>query len=84
MRISRLTPRQRQVLQLAAGGANNAEIAAALSIDIDTVKNHLCDVAARYGKQNGRTALVVEGIRCGDVDELLAYREVQARRRCEV
>lgn len=83
MRISRLTPRQRQVLQLAAGGANNAEIAQALGIDLDTVKNHLCDVAGRYGRQNGRTALVVEGILCGDVDELLAYREVEARRRCE-
>lgn len=82
--ITRLTPRQRQVLQLAAGGANNAEIAAALGIDEDTAKNHLNGAAGRYGLlDNGRTALVMEGIRCGDVDELLAYREVTARRRCE-
>jgi DNA-binding NarL/FixJ family response regulator len=82
VRITRLTPRQRQVLQLAAGGANNTEIATALGIDLDTAKNHLSDVATRYGLQNGRTALVIEGILCGDVDELLAYREVEARRRC--
>ena len=84
MRITRLTPRQRQVLQLAAGGASNPEIAAALGIDEDTAKNHLNGAAGRYGLLNsGRTALVLEGIRCGDVDELLAYQEVEARRRCE-
>lgn len=77
-----LTPRQRQVLQLAAGGATNAEIAAALGIDEDTAKNHLNAVAVRYGLLSyGRTALVLEGIRRGDVDELQAYAEVETRRR---
>ena len=83
MRISRLTPRQRQVLQLAAGGAANAEIGAALGIHQITVKNHLNGVAVRYGLMNGRTALVMEGIRRGDVDELLAYADVEMRRRRE-
>lgn len=81
-RITRLTPRQRQVLQLAAGGASNPEIARGLGIAEATVKNHLHQIGARYGLGNGRVASVMEGIRRGDVDELLAYREVEARRRC--
>lgn len=82
-KLSRLTRRQRQVLQLAAGGANNAEIARALGITENTAKNIMCNVAVRYGGEGrGRTGLVMEGIRCGDVDELLAYQEVEARRRC--
>lgn len=79
-----LTPRQRQVLQLAAGGANNEEIATALGVRFYTVKRHMNSIASRYWLLGcGRTALVMEGIRRGDVDELLAYREVEARRRGE-
>ena len=76
-----LPPRQRQVLQLAAGGASNGEIAAAMGITHHTAKNHLVDVARKYGLRNGRTALVMEAIRRGDIDELLAYRDVEGRRR---
>ena len=83
MKQPRLTPRQRQILQLAAGGASNGEIAKAMGITHHTAKNHLVDVARKYGLKNGRTALVIEGIRRGDVDELLAYADVEARRRLE-
>lgn len=78
---SRLTPRQRQVLQLAAGGASNAEIAAALGIKEITVECHLRNVGKRYRMGNGRTGLVIEGICCGDVDELQAYADLEFRRR---
>lgn len=78
-----LTPRLRQILQLAAGGASNSEIASALGITRHTVKIQLTNIAKRY-ELHGRTALVIEGIRRGDVDELRAYADVEARRRCEV
>lgn len=81
--ISVLTPRQLVILQLAAGGASNPEIALALGIEVSTVKNHLCGVAVRYGLRRGRTALVMEGILRGDVDELRAFAELEGRRRCE-
>lgn len=47
--LLRLTPRQREVARLAATGATNRQIAAALSVSIDTVKKHLTAVFAQLG-----------------------------------
>lgn len=75
-----LTKRQTQILQLVAGGASNQEAADVLGISESSVRNHLWRVAGKYNK-SGRVAIVYEGIRRGDVNELLAYEHVEARRR---
>jgi DNA-binding NarL/FixJ family response regulator len=59
-----LTPRQREVLQLAAEGKTNAEIAARLSISQRTVENHRATLMQRLGLQN-QTELVRHAIRHG-------------------
>ncbi len=51
----RLTPRQRQVLTLLAGGATNAQIAYELQISVKTVGKHLENVYEALGVAN-RTA----------------------------
>jgi two-component system response regulator NreC len=47
-----LTPRQREVLQLAAEGKTNAEIAARLNISVRTVENHRATLMQRLGLRN--------------------------------
>jgi two-component system response regulator NreC len=47
-----LTPRQREVLQLAAEGKTNAEIAGLLNISTRTVENHRATLMQRLGLQN--------------------------------
>jgi DNA-binding NarL/FixJ family response regulator len=42
-----LTPREREILQLIAQGANNREIAATLHIAEKTVKNHITNILSR-------------------------------------
>jgi two-component system response regulator NreC len=59
-----LTPRQREVLQLAAEGKKNAEIAARLNISQRTVENHRATLMQRLGLQN-QTALIRHAIRHG-------------------
>jgi RNA polymerase sigma factor (sigma-70 family) len=59
-----LTPRQREVLQLAAEGKTNAEIAARLNISQRTVENHRAILMQRLGLQN-QTELIRHAIRYG-------------------
>ncbi len=59
-----LTPRQREVLQLAAEGKTNAEIAARLNISQRTVENHRAALMQRLGLQN-QTELIRHAIRHG-------------------
>jgi DNA-binding NarL/FixJ family response regulator len=59
-----LTPRQREVLQLAAEGKTNAEIAARLNISQRTVENHRAALMQRLGLQN-QTELILHAIRHG-------------------
>jgi DNA-binding NarL/FixJ family response regulator len=49
---SDLTPREQQVLQLLAQGAENREIANSLSISERTVKNHITNILTRLGLKN--------------------------------
>lgn len=44
-----LTPRQRQIIRLVGGGLSNRQIAEALGIRIQTVKNQLACVYERLG-----------------------------------
>jgi DNA-binding NarL/FixJ family response regulator len=59
-----LTPRQREVLQLAAEGKTNAEIAERLSISQRTVENHRAALMQRLGFQN-QSDLIRHAIRYG-------------------
>jgi two-component system response regulator DesR len=47
-----LTPRQRQILQLATEGASTARIAAQLGISAGTVRNYLSEVILKLGAAN--------------------------------
>lgn len=79
----RPSPTQRRVLQLAAGGASNREIANALDIKLGTVKNHMIAIF-RLWEVPCRVKAVFEGIRLGEVDELQAYADLEYRRRYEL
>lgn len=53
-----LSDREREVLTLLAGGASNKEIAEALFIAENTVRNHLTAVYAKTGASSSRAAMV--------------------------
>jgi two-component system, NarL family, response regulator YdfI len=59
-----LTRREREVLQMLAGGLANKEIAARLNISEHTVKFHVASVLGKLGA-SGRTEAVALGIRRG-------------------
>ena len=58
-----LTGRQREVLDLLAEGATNAEIAARLVISTKTVDHHVSAVLAKLGVANRREAALLHGAR---------------------
>ncbi|MCE7082407.1 response regulator transcription factor [Streptomyces sp. ST2-7A] len=47
-----LSEREREVVALVARGATNAEVAAALTIGVGTVKTHLTNVQRKWGARN--------------------------------
>ena len=51
-----LTPRQSEVLDLAARGATNAEVAVALRISVSTVEAHMTQALAKLGVQSRAAA----------------------------
>jgi DNA-binding NarL/FixJ family response regulator len=63
-----LTPREAQVLRLAARGMSNKEIAADLHIWLQTVKSHLHNVYTRLGVRTRRAA-VAKALRLGLIRE---------------
>ena len=53
---SSLTPREKEVLREIARGASNEQIAAFLSISVNTVKRHVSSILAKLGVQDRRQA----------------------------
>jgi PAS domain S-box-containing protein len=62
-----LTPRQRQVLQLLAGGASTEQIASELHLTTETVRNHVRHVLKAFGAHSRLEAVVLarrQGLIC--------------------
>lgn len=57
--LTRLTPRDREVLELIAQGKTNAEIASALSIRFDTARWHVSEVLSKLGVASREEAAAV-------------------------
>jgi len=64
---SQLSPRERDVLQLIARGATNAQIGAELSLSLHTVKQHASAIFRKLGVTN-RAAAVQRGERLGYIE----------------
>lgn len=58
--IEPLTPREREILKIIAGGATNAEIAQDLHISMNTVKTHITHIFGKLGATH-RTEAVARG-----------------------
>jgi DNA-binding NarL/FixJ family response regulator len=59
-----LSPREREVLALLAGGASNKEIALALALSVSTVKFHVAAIVAKLGARS-RVDAVAIAVRAG-------------------
>ncbi|NMB24281.1 MAG: response regulator transcription factor [Firmicutes bacterium] len=62
--FAKLTPREKEVLQLIAKGLANDEIAKTLFISRHTVKNHITSIYRKMGSRN-RTKVALWAIRYG-------------------
>jgi DNA-binding NarL/FixJ family response regulator len=62
-----LTDREREILDLLAGGLSNADIAAELTLSVHTVRNHVANLSAKLGAHSKLEALAI-AVRDGLVD----------------
>ena len=70
--LSKLPPRERQIVAFITTGCSNREIAARMGLRTQTVKNHLCRIYRKLGihtrAELGRVGCLVEsgrsGLRC--------------------
>lgn len=58
------TPRELEILKLAASGRNNKDIALQLNVSVRTVKSYLADIFSKLGV-GSRTEAVMAGLRSG-------------------
>jgi pimeloyl-ACP methyl ester carboxylesterase/DNA-binding CsgD family transcriptional regulator len=54
-----LTPRERDIVELIAGGRDNAQIAACLALSEKTVRNHITSIFAKLEVENRSQAIVL-------------------------
>ncbi len=57
--MSELSPREREVLDLAGEGKSNKEIAQLLYISLNTVKSHLIHIYVKLGAENRANAIKI-------------------------
>lgn len=57
--FSALTPRERDIVELLAGGRDNAQIAARLALSEKTVRNHITSIFAKLEVENRSQAIVL-------------------------
>jgi DNA-binding NarL/FixJ family response regulator len=62
--VVKLTPRQREVLELLAEGHQQDEIARQLTLSVNTVHRHCAEIFIRLGAANAVAAVAV-GLRKG-------------------
>ena len=62
-----LTDREREILDLLAGGRSNADIAQRLTISVHTVRNHVANLSAKLGAHSKLEVLAI-AVREGLVD----------------
>jgi DNA-binding NarL/FixJ family response regulator len=65
---SELSPREREVLERAAFGRSNGQIAAELGVTVNTVKFHLASIFRKLGVAN-RTAAATAYVRMAVQDD---------------